>query len=160
MKEFAVVQSAGLVVYRQRGKQLEVLLVHPSGNYNRRAPWGIPKGLPDEGEALADAAVRETREESGVNVVIAQQHSALPSDDSAQPNLVPLGHIDYTKSRKRIHAFAVAAPENAAPHPASWEVDRAEFFPLDEAQQLIHPEQRPFLERLEKLLTPGDTSNA
>src|SRR5262245_1730279 len=42
-------QSAGVLFYRQRTDGLEVLLIHASGNYNRKAPWGIPKGEPDEG---------------------------------------------------------------------------------------------------------------
>ena len=152
-----MLESAGLVVYRHQGKQLEVLLVHPSGNYNRRAPWGIPKGLPDEGEPLAEAAVRETREETGVDVG-QRVDEGMMEDASLAAVLAPLGHIDYTRSRKRIHAFAVAAPPGAAPHPASWEVDRSEFLPLDEARRLIHPDQGPFLDRLVELLTPGDVA--
>jgi predicted NUDIX family NTP pyrophosphohydrolase len=140
-----MVESAGLVVYRRIGEQLEVLLVHPSGNYNRRAPWGIPKGLPDEGESLVEAAVRETREETGVNFAIGVS-ATLDSLVS------PLGHIDYTRSRKRVHAFAVAAPADALPSTASWEVDRAEFLPIEEAERLIHPDQKPFLDRLVELI--------
>ena len=49
-------QSAGTLLYRQQAGQIEVLIVHPSGNYNRHAAWSIPKGLPDEGESLEDAA--------------------------------------------------------------------------------------------------------
>src|SRR5437016_6262566 len=109
-------QSAGLLIYRRQGKQIEVLLVHPSGNYNRHKPWGIPKGLPDEGETLEEAAVRETREEAGVDL-----------GSTAAANLISLGHIDYTRSKKRVHAWAVVAPSDAAPRTASWEVDRAEF---------------------------------
>ena len=45
---------------------MEVLLVHPSGSYNRNAPWSIPKGELDEGEDPETAARRETREEAGV----------------------------------------------------------------------------------------------
>jgi predicted NUDIX family NTP pyrophosphohydrolase len=131
-------QSAGTLLYRQRDGEFEVLLVHPSGNYNRRAPWGIPKGLPDEGEALEDAARRETLEETGVTAGA----------------LVSLGYVDYQKSRKRIHAFAGRAPDDAAPRCASWEVDCAEFVPVARAATLIHPDQLPFLERLAKLLTP------
>jgi len=133
-------QAAGLLLYRRKADVLQVLLVHPSGNYNRKAPWSLPKGLPDEGESLLDAAIRETREEAGV------------SAEAHRGSLVSLGHIDYTRSRKRVHAFALEAPADAAPHPASWEIDRVEFFPLDEAQKLIHPDQRPFLVRLEELL--------
>jgi predicted NUDIX family NTP pyrophosphohydrolase len=132
-----VKQSAGVLLYRDRGAGLEVLLVHPSGNYNRKAPWGIPKGVPDEGEALEDAARRETLEETGVVVAGA---------------LLPLGHIDYTRSRKRVHAFAGELAAEAAPRCASWEIDRAELVDLGRARELIHPEQRPFLDRLELVL--------
>jgi predicted NUDIX family NTP pyrophosphohydrolase len=151
-----MIESAGLLVYRRQGEQLEVLLVHPSGNYNRLAPWGIPKGLPDEGETLVQAAVRETLEETGVNVGVSETPTGETEDASQPPNLTSLGHIDYTRSRKRVHAFAIAAPTNVAPLPASWEVDRAEFLPLDEAQRLIHLDQRPFLERLQELLASGE----
>jgi predicted NUDIX family NTP pyrophosphohydrolase len=129
--------AAGVVLYRRNNNALEVLLVHPSGNYNRGKPWSIPKGLPDEGESLEEAAVRETREEAGL--------------ETPGP-LTPLGHIEYTKSRKHVYGFAAEAPPDANPHPASWETDEADFFPLPEARQRIHPDQRPLLDRLEELL--------
>ncbi len=132
--------SAGALLYRQRGDALEVLLVHPSGNYNRGKPWSLPKGLPEEGETLEDAARRETEEETGV---------AVPGP------LRPLGHVDYTKSKKRVHAFAAAAPDGAAPRCASWEVDCAEFVALEKAREVLHPDQRAFLDRLEALLGAG-----
>ena len=136
-----MIESAGLVVYRGKGKHVEVLLVHPSGNYNRRAPWGIPKGLPDGDEPLAQAAVRETREETGVDL-----SSALGS------GLAPLGYVEYKRSRKRIHAFAAPAPAGAKPNVACWEIDHAEFLPIDEARRRIHPDQLPLLDRLVEIL--------
>src|SRR5262249_19340855 len=66
LEEKMVKRSAGTLLYRQGPKGLEVLLVHPSGNYNRKAPWGIPKGELDGGEDLETAARRETLEETGV----------------------------------------------------------------------------------------------
>jgi predicted NUDIX family NTP pyrophosphohydrolase len=131
MRAITMKQSAGTLLYR-RGPPLEVLLVHPSGSYNRRAPWGIPKGLPDPGEDLEAAARRETLEETAV----------------VAGELVALGHVDYQKSRKRIHAFAGPLPPDAKPRCASWEIDCAELVPLDRANALIHPDQRPFLDRL------------
>jgi predicted NUDIX family NTP pyrophosphohydrolase len=128
--------SAGTLLYRRTGDRLEVLLVHPSGNYNRKAPWSIPKGIPNAEEESEDAARRETLEEAGV----------------AAGTLVSLGTVVYRKSRKRVHGFAGEAPADAAPRCASWEVDRAEFVPLDEARRLIHPDQAPFLDRLAELL--------
>ena len=125
-------QSAGTLLYRHTADGLEVLIVHPSGAYNRKAPWSIPKGIPDEGEDLEAAARRETVEETGIRA----------------GELVPLGHIVYQKSRKQVHCFAGAAPAEVAPHCASWEVDQACFVPLERARTLLHPDQCIFLDRL------------
>jgi predicted NUDIX family NTP pyrophosphohydrolase len=130
-------QSAGTLLYR-KGPELQVLLVHPSGNYNRKAPWGIPKGEPDPGEALEDAARRETREETGIEV---------------KGPLLSLESITYVKSRKTVYCYAAPAPEGAAPACASWEIDGAEFMPIEEARSRIHPDQRPFLDRLIQALS-------
>lgn len=126
-------QSSGTLLYRQGPNGLEVLLVHPSGNYNRRAPWSIPKGEANQDETdLEVTARRETEEETGVTA------GALES----------LGFIEYRKSRKRVHCFAGPAPADADPRPTSWEVDRACFLSLEEARDRLHPDQCPFLDRL------------
>jgi predicted NUDIX family NTP pyrophosphohydrolase len=124
--------SAGTLLYRRRNDTLEVLLVHASGNYNRRAPWGIPKGLVDPGESPEQTARRETLEETGV----------------VAGSLRPLGDMTYTKSRKRIECFAGEVAVDAIPTCASWEINAAEFLPIDEARQRIHPEQAVFIDRL------------
>src|SRR5262249_53505193 len=88
-EETGMKESSGTLRYRRSPAGLEVLLVHPSGNYNRGKPWSIPKGLPDPGEDLEAAARRETREETGL---------------VAGP-LESLRSIQYQKSGKRIHCF-------------------------------------------------------
>lgn len=135
--------AAGLLVYRRAEDQIEVLLVHPSGNYNRRAPWSIPKGLVDEGESLEQAAVREAWEEAGVRI--------------EAETIKALGHIDYTRSRKQVFAFAALGSADTEPSPASWEIDQAEFLPIGKARSLLHPDQAPFLDRLVELLA-GDST--
>jgi predicted NUDIX family NTP pyrophosphohydrolase len=131
-----MLESAGAILYRLTEQGVAVLLVHPSGNYNRRAPWSIPKGLVEAGESPELAARRETEEETGV----------------APGTLTPIGSIDYRKSRKRVYGFAGESPQGAEPRCASWEIDRAEFLPIAEASSLIHPDQLPLLERVEELL--------
>jgi predicted NUDIX family NTP pyrophosphohydrolase len=125
--------AAGTLLYRMVDGMVEVLLVHPSGNYNRRAPWGIPKGAPNDGETLEATARRETLEETGLVI---------------DGPLVDLGHVDYTRSKKRVHGFAGHAPEGALPRCASWEVDKAEFIELTRARRVIHPDQAALLDRL------------
>ena len=129
-------QTAGTLLYRRTNGILEVLLVHPSGNYNKKSPWSIPKGLPDEAESMEQAARRETLEETGV---------------VAGP-LEVLGYVDYTKSKKRVHCFFGPAPADAEPKCASWEVDQAMFVPVDKALKILHPDQSELLNRLLPLL--------
>lgn len=129
-------QSAGLLLYSGSGADRQVLVVHPSGPYNRKAPYSIPKGEPEEGETLEAAARRETLEEVGVAV---------------QGPVVSLGHVDYTRSRKRVHAWAAPLPEGATPRCTSWEIDRAELHSLARARDLLHPDQRALLDRLQAL---------
>jgi predicted NUDIX family NTP pyrophosphohydrolase len=138
-------QSAGTLLYRKGEAGLEVLLVHPSGHYNRRAPWSIPKGLVDGEEELEAAARRETLEETGVTA----------------GSLTYLGPIDYLKSAKRIHCFAGPAPADSSPRCESWEVDQARFVDLPRARELLHPDQHPFLDRLTALISAApDPSDA
>jgi predicted NUDIX family NTP pyrophosphohydrolase len=131
--------SSGILLYRAIDDTIEVLLVHPAGNYNRRAPWGIPKGAPDPDEPLEAAARRETLEETGLLI---------------EGPLVDLGHVDYTRSKKRVHAFAGPAPDGALPQCASWEVDKAEFIEISRARRIIHPDQAALLDRLQRHLSP------
>jgi predicted NUDIX family NTP pyrophosphohydrolase len=138
-------ESAGTLLYRQGPQGLEVLLVHPSGAYNRTAPWSIPKGLPVGEGDLEETARRETLEETGVRAGA----------------LVYLGHADYRKSRKRIHCYAGPAPTEADPRPASWEVDQARFVALATARAVLHPDQCVFLDLLaEHLEAAGYESGA
>ena len=133
MSDTRATLSSGTLLYRFVEGSVEILLVHPAGNYNRRAPWGIPKGAPDPDEGLEATARRETLEETGL--------------DLGGP-LVDLGHVDYTRSKKRVHAFAGPAPEDAAPRCASWEVDKVEFIEITRARRIIHPDQAALLDRL------------
>jgi 8-oxo-dGTP diphosphatase len=126
--------AAGCVVRATFDGEVRYLLVHPSGLYNRRRPYSIPKGLVEPGELPEEAALRETREETGLDCRI----------------LKPLGQIDYVKSRKTVIAYLaepLAQPASPTLKPAEWEIDRAEFLPLEEARSKLHPDQRPFLDR-------------
>ena len=50
------------------------------------------------------------------------------------------------------------APAGADPRPASWEIDQARFVPPAEARELLHPDQRVFLDRLDEHLKSGEAA--
>ena len=138
-------QSAGCLLYKYQDGELQVLLVHPSGWYNRRAKWSIPKGLIDKGETEEEAARRETREETGV----------------VCGGLFELGSIDYTRSRKRVHGFSGEVPVETEATCASWEVDKAEFLSIEAARECLHHDQVAFLDRLlERLATESSSTGS
>lgn len=126
--------AAGCLVRARFDDGWRYLIVHPSGNYNRRAPYSIPKGLVEAGESAEETALRETREETGLACRI----------------IGALGEIAYVKSRKRVIGFLaepLAPPTATVLTPGDWEIDRAEFHLAAEAQARLHPDQRPFVER-------------
>ncbi|MFB7799321.1 NUDIX domain-containing protein [Isoptericola sp. NPDC056134] len=53
-------------------------------------PWGLPGGALDLGETVAEAAVRETREETGLDV---EPHALLGVFSGARPHTYPNGDV-------------------------------------------------------------------
>jgi len=129
-------ESAGTLLYRQRGDRLEVLIIKPGG-FAAKYGWSIPKGLVEPGEDAETAARRETREETGI-------------DPGA---LELLGHIEYTKSKKRIECFFGPAPEAEPRETRDREVADVRFVEKDEARRLLHRDQQAFIDMLEARLT-------
>ena len=107
--------SAGGVVYREREGQLEVVLC------GRKSPllWALPKGTPDQLESLEQTALREVREETGLEVAIQS----------------PLGHIEYWFSRtqdgvrchKKVH-FYLMVPTGGDPSLHDPEFDLVQWY--------------------------------
>jgi 8-oxo-dGTP diphosphatase len=61
--------SAGGVAFRKRGKQTEVALISVGDD----ARWQLPKGVVDSGESTEAAALREVREEAGINTRVIER---------------------------------------------------------------------------------------
>ena len=59
-------KSCGAVVFRQNGKEREILLIrHKNGGH-----WAFPKGHVENQETEEETALREIREETGLSVVL------------------------------------------------------------------------------------------
>jgi len=126
--------------------QQEIIVVH------RRAPvlWALPKGTPDSGETIEETALRETREETGLEVEIE----------------VPLSSIRYffvrgtTRFHKTVHFFLMR-PVGGALELHDHEFDEVRWAAAPEALALLtHATERSIVERALKILDGVDLVEA
>jgi predicted NUDIX family NTP pyrophosphohydrolase len=150
--------SAGLLLYRWRGDEPEVFLVHPGGPFwagkDERA-WSIPKGLVDPGEDPLAAAVREFVEETGLSVegrFVALTPRKQPSGKVV--HAFALEH-DLDASAIRSNSFSIEWPPRSGRLQSFPEVDRAAWFPLEVARVMLHRGQVGFIDELARVLVAG-----
>lgn len=138
--------------------EVEVLLVHPGGPFFEKkdeGAWSIPKGEAGPGEDLLTRAITEFEEELGIK---------------PDGTFFALGSIKQ-KGGKTVHAWAwegdlppgfslrsnsfeMEWPPRSDRRQSFPEVDRAEFFSVNEARHKINPAQAEFLDRLASRLQP------
>jgi predicted NUDIX family NTP pyrophosphohydrolase len=144
--------SAGILLYRYTGETLEVLLVHPGGPFWKNKDtgvWSIPKGEYLSNEDALVAAKREFEEELGQPV---PQGDAIPLNPVKQNagkivNAWAIaGNIDVTTVMS--NSFKMEYPPKSKKWIEVPEVDKAEWFTIDEAMKKILPGQRPLLDQL------------
>jgi predicted NUDIX family NTP pyrophosphohydrolase len=151
-------RSAGLLLFRRRGEDVELLVAHMGGPFWARKDahaWSIPKGEFEEGEDPIAAARREFAEELG---------ASPPGGDP-----VDLGEVRQSGG-KRVHVWAVEGdldadaivsntfeiewPRGSARMQAFPEVDRAAWVAPDVAREKLVKGQVAFVDRLLETLGP------
>lgn len=128
--------SCGAVVYRSSAAGPQVLLVK---QFLNDEAWGIPKGHMEEGETYVDTAIRETREEAGIDIKIITQ--------------LPHVFINRRNHKKIVVPFLAVQACDREPfsgHQASEVVD-VKWFDASRLPQ-IYPYQRPVLDAALMLL--------
>jgi predicted NUDIX family NTP pyrophosphohydrolase len=151
--------SAGLLLFRRPQGRLEVLLVHPGGPFfaSRDAgSWSIPKGLINPGEDQLAAARREVEEETGLRPE--GPFLALPEVRYAHGKTVVAWAIeaDADPAAIRSNTFEIEWPPRSGRRQSFPEVDRADFFGIEEARRRIVPAQAPLLDALQRELEGAD----
>ncbi len=150
--------SAGILLYRRRAGDLEVLLAHPGGPYFSRkgdGHWTIPKGEAEGDEELVAVARREFEEETG-SLVDDPPESLIPLGDIVQKGgkLVVAWAIegDLDPATAHSNVFAMEWPPGSGRFADYPEIDQVAWMSPQEARLRIKPTQIPFIERLESAL--------
>jgi predicted NUDIX family NTP pyrophosphohydrolase len=143
-------------MYKIKDEKMKVFIVHPGGPFWKGkdiGAWSIPKGEAEEGENLLSCAIREVKEETGI--------------DASGKELIDLGFI-VQKSGKKVYCWAfegdwigllmcksyaqIEWPYKSGKIMRIPEVDKAEFFDAEKAKERINKPQGEFIDRLKDKL--------
>lgn len=119
----STVIAAGAILWRIEKGELKVAIIHRS----RYDDWSWPKGKLDKGETIAQAAVREIREETGLKVTLG----------------VHLAEINYklpNGSNKQVHYWAANVTDKALANTKftpSEEVEKVDWKTIPQARKLL-----------------------
>ena len=144
-------RSSGILLYR-RTPSIEVLLVHPGGPFWAKkdlGAWSIPKGEHDDAEEALACALREFEEETGTRPdegELADLGTVRQKSGKVVQAYALEGDLDADAIRS--NTFTIEWPPRSGRQSEFPEVDRAQWFTLDEARERINPAQAAFLDRL------------
>ena len=147
--------SAGLLMFRKHDGTVEVLLVHPGGPFwtkKDEGAWSIPKGEYSQSEDPLKAAKREFNEETGFTA----EGDFKPLEPVVQPSGKKVtawaveGDCDPAKCKS--NSFSMEWPPHSGNQQQFPEIDRAEWFTIEQAKKKILKGQLPLLEQLEVII--------
>jgi predicted NUDIX family NTP pyrophosphohydrolase len=145
-------RSAGILLHRRGEAGLEVLLVHPGGPFWAKkdlGAWSIPKGEHLDGEEPLAAALREFAEETGTALSPAElTELGTIKQRGGKTVQAWAAEGDIDASAIRSNTFEMMWPPRSGAMVEFPEVDRAQWFSLEEARERINPAQAEFLDRL------------
>lgn len=156
-------KSAGILLYRIKEGKLEVFLVHPGGPYWRKkdlGAWSIPKGEFDDqegssGETDLEAAIREFQEETGFS--LAGDFMPLGSQKQKGGKTVFAWALEFDLDPAEIqsNSFDLEWPPRSGKTQTFPEIDRAGWFSVEAALEMINPGQAGFIHELAGRLGRG-----
>ncbi|HEY2347699.1 MAG TPA: NUDIX domain-containing protein [Puia sp.] len=147
-------KSAGILLFRFMKGNPEVLLVHPGGPFWIKkdiGAWSIPKGGIEEGESVLDAAKRELEEETGIKTA-GDFLELRPVKQGSKIIYAWAFHLNTEAEVKMSNFFELEWPPKSGNIKAFPEIDKAEWFTLEEGKIKINKGQIPFIDELSSFL--------
>lgn len=149
--------SAGLLMFRFEEGKLQVFLVHPGGPFwakKDRGAWSIPKGEVEEGDSPQETALREFKEETGIEPEGELFYLGMVKQKGGKLVHAWAFEGDYDESVPlRSNVFTMEFPPHSGKIREFPEVDRASFFDSEESKLKINPAQVELIERLIEIIS-------
>jgi predicted NUDIX family NTP pyrophosphohydrolase len=145
-------KSAGILLYKINKNVPLFFLVHPGGPFWKKKDkhaWSIPKGEVNPGEDLLKTALREFREETG--------HELKPSHlIELKPIKQKGGKIvyawavkgDFDPSQLKSNSVKMIWPPGTNKEITFPEIDKAQWFTIQQAKEKINESQFALIEEL------------
>jgi len=146
-------RSAGILVYKKEQNKIKILLCHQGGSYwegTHLHSWGIPKGELNEKEKVIDAAVREFKEETNLDIKKDNNLKYLYSKKVSNNKLVIIFMKEegFDLINCRSNTFNLEWPKGSNIIKEYPENDKYEWINLEDAYKLIFKQQIVFLDKL------------
>ena len=144
--------AAGLFIVR---KDKKLLVAHPTNH--KPNFWSIPKGKVEENETFLEGALRETYEETNLNLV-----------DTNKFDIYPMQSVNYSHKKKILYPFLYVetptakidwdnielkcnsnVPDDRGGFP---EMDDYKWVELEEARELLHETQVVCIDKILDIL--------
>ncbi len=144
-----MIKTAGIFFIR---KDYHVLICHPTKH--KENVWSIPKGRIEDGEDEIDAAVRETFEETNIDVsdwlII---HNLEPAPYPSGKKVLYGLALFESQNRFSFDLFDIKCNSNVPLDLGGFpEMDGYKWVPIDEAEKLVHAAQINCLEQIKLII--------
>ncbi len=139
--KFPIEMKAGAVVYARDGAEIYLAFVHDVFGY-----WTLSKGSIEENEKAEDGAIREIKEEIGLDVKI---------KEILGENEYIASHPEKGKIRKKVYYFlAEGSHEDLVLEEGTGGLDKAQWFKLSEIPELkIYDDILPIITKAIEIIT-------
>ena len=140
--------SAGIIAYffDKNSKQFKLLMAHPGGPYFKNVKnYGFPKGQHEPNESLKETAIREFKEETGLDIDYLRLKTCI-ENVTKQKNvyyfLYPMIDI-WETSKMYSNQFYIEKFQASFP-----EIDDYKYVPLEDLEEILFQQDKSLIKKI------------